>query len=76
MTVTFTARDPEKLLLLSPEHLTIHAACARVTNLSGAEHIDKVSRELEDTKVLSNDGASTEALEHFLLPLSRQIRVF
>jgi len=76
-TMTFTTRDPEKLPLPSPEYLAIHAACARVANLSGAgEHIDKVLRELEDTKVLSKDGSSTEALEHALLPLSRQIRVF
>lgn len=76
-TVTFTSRDPEKLPLPSPEYLAIHAACARVAHLSGAgEHIDKVLRELEDNKVLSKDGASAEALEHALLPLSQQIRVF
>ena len=76
-TVTFTTRDPEKLPLPSPEYLKIHAAYAKVAHLSGAgEHIDKVLRELEHTKVLSNDGTSAEALEHVLLPLSRQIRVF
>jgi hypothetical protein len=75
--VTFTTRDPEKLPLPSLEYLKIHAACARVAHLSGAgEHIDKILRELEYTKVLSDDGASAEALEHALLPLSRQIRVF
>jgi hypothetical protein len=76
-TVTFTTRDPKKLPLPSPEYLKIHAACAKVAHLLGAdEHIDKVLRELEHTKVLSNDGTSAEALEHVLLPLSRQIRVF
>jgi hypothetical protein len=76
-TVTFTTRDPEKLPLPLLEYLKIHAACARVAHLSGAgEHIDKILRELEHTKVLPDDGASAEALEHALLPLSRQIRVF
>jgi hypothetical protein len=75
-TVTFRTPDPNKLPLPSPEYLNIHAACARVAHLSGAgEHIDKVLRELEDTKVLSQDGASAEALEYALLPLSQQIRV-
>ena len=76
-TVTFTTSDPEKLPLPSPAYLAIHAACARVAHLSGAgEHIDRVLRELEHTKVLSKDGASAEALEHALLPLSQQIQVF
>ncbi|KAF5378312.1 hypothetical protein D9615_008803 [Tricholomella constricta] len=67
--VTFTTPDPEKLPLPSPEYLSIHAACAKVAHLSGAgQHIDKVLRELEDTKVLSKDGSSAEALEHALLP--------
>lgn len=74
--MTFTTED-EKLPLPSPEYLNIHAACARVAHLSGAgEHIDKVLRDLEHTLVLSKDGASAEALEYALLPLSRQIRVF
>jgi len=30
--------------------------------------IDKVLRELKDTKTLSKDGASAEALEHALIP--------
>jgi len=76
-TVTFTTPDLQNLPLPSPEYLKIHAACARVAHLSGAgEHIDQVLRELEDTKVLSKDGASAEALEHALLPLSQQIQVF
>jgi hypothetical protein len=75
--VTFTTPDPQNLPLPSPEYLKIHAACARVAHLSGAgEHIDQVLRELEDTKVLSKDGASVDALDHALLPLSQQIQVF
>jgi hypothetical protein len=66
--MTFTTPDPEKLPLPSQKYLEIHAACARVAHLSGAdEHIDKVLRELEHTQVLSKDGTSAEALEHALL---------
>jgi hypothetical protein len=32
-------------------------------------------REMEDTKVLSKDGASAEILEHALLPLSQAVHV-
>lgn len=75
-TVTFTSPDPEKLPLPSPEYLAIHAACAKVANLSGAgEYIDNVVRDLEDTSVLSKDGSSAELLEFALLPWSR-IQVF
>ncbi|KAF8631481.1 hypothetical protein AX17_005084 [Amanita inopinata Kibby_2008] len=73
-TVTFSSPDLKKLPLPSPEYLKIHAVCARVAHLSGAgEYIDKISREIEYTKVLSKDGASAEALEHALLPLSQQV---
>ncbi|EGO01682.1 hypothetical protein SERLA73DRAFT_70852 [Serpula lacrymans var. lacrymans S7.3] len=75
--VTFTTQDTEKLPLPSPEYLKIHAACARVAHLSGTgEHIDKISSELEDHNVLSEDGASADALEHALFPWSQQIQVF
>jgi len=44
--------------------------------LSGvAEHIDKILSELEDTRVLSSDGTSAEALEYARLPFSRGILV-
>jgi len=70
--IEFTTPDPENHLpFLSPEYLQIHAACARVAHLSGAaEHMDKILRELEDIRVLSKDGASAEALEYALFPLS------
>jgi len=74
--VTFTTPDEVKLPVPSPEYLAIHAACAKVAHLSGAgEHIDKILREMEDTKVLSKDGASAEILEHALLPLSQAVHV-
>ncbi|KAF8810920.1 hypothetical protein BYT27DRAFT_7185242 [Phlegmacium glaucopus] len=75
-TVTFTTPDEDKLPVPSSEYLAIHAACAKVAHLSGAgEHIDKILREMEDTKVLSKDGASAEILEHALLPLSQAVYV-
>ncbi|KAF9220142.1 hypothetical protein BS17DRAFT_739680 [Gyrodon lividus] len=76
-TVTFTSSDLEKLPLPSPEYLQIHAACAKVAHLSGAgDYIDKILRDLEDIQVLSEDGASADVLEHALLPLGEEIRVF
>jgi hypothetical protein len=66
--IVFTTPDPDKLPLPSPEYLQIHAACAKVAHLSGAtEHIDKILNELEETRVLSEDGASAEAFEYALL---------
>ena len=67
-TVTFTTPDPEKLPLPSPDYLRLHAAAARVAHLSGAgEYINKILRDMEKTRVLSNDGSSalllTAALE-------------
>ncbi|KAH9910957.1 uncharacterized protein B0H18DRAFT_842565, partial [Fomitopsis serialis] len=58
-TMTFTTPDPEKLPLPSPDYLRLHAAAARVAHLSGAgEYIDKLLRDMEETRVLSNDGSS------------------
>jgi len=67
-TVTFTTPDPEQLPLPSPDYLRLHAAAARVAHLSGAgEYIDKMLRDMEETRVLSTDGSSalllTAALE-------------
>ncbi|KAF9240958.1 hypothetical protein BU15DRAFT_61265 [Melanogaster broomeanus] len=77
-TVQFTTPDPEEFSLPSPTYLHIHAACAKVAKLSGAGdyYIDKLSRDLEEIRVLSEDGSSAELLEHALLPLSSEIRVF
>ncbi|KAF9230563.1 hypothetical protein BU15DRAFT_91086 [Melanogaster broomeanus] len=76
-TVQFTTPDPEELPLPSPTYLRIHAACAKVAKLSGAgDYIDKLSRDLEEIRVLSKDGSSAELLEHALLPFSSKIQVF
>ena len=74
--ITFTTPDPVKLPVPSPSYLELHAACCRVANLSGAgEYIDKVLRDMEDIQVLSQDGASAEALQYALWPLSQEISV-
>ncbi|KAI6016144.1 hypothetical protein BKA83DRAFT_4060420, partial [Pisolithus microcarpus] len=47
----------------NPIYLAIHAACAKVAHLSGAaEHIENVLRRLENTRVLAEDGRSSELL--------------
>ena len=75
-TVTFTTPDAVKLPVPSPSYLELHAACCRVANLSGAgEYIDKILRDMEDIQVLSQDGASAEALQYALWPLSQEISV-
>ena len=72
----FTTEDPENLPLPSPEYLKIHATCAKIATMSGAgEYIDKILKGLEDTKVLSEDGASAELLEHLLTPSSQEFSV-
>ena len=38
------------------------------------EYIDQILRELEDTKVISDDGASAELLEHLLTYFSQEIK--
>ena len=71
--VKFTTEDPENLPLPSPEYLKIHAACAKIAHMSGAgEYIDQILEELEDAKVLSEDGASAELLKHLLTPFSQE----
>ncbi|KAH9024600.1 hypothetical protein EDB84DRAFT_1273838 [Lactarius hengduanensis] len=65
--ITLTSVDP-RLPLPNPDYLEIHAACCRVAHLSGAgEYIDKVLEDLEDSRVLSQDGSSARILS-FVLP--------
>jgi hypothetical protein len=73
--IEFTTPDPETLPLPSPEYPQVHAACAKVAHLSGAADMDKILRELEDIRVLSKDGASAEALEYALFPLTCGVEV-
>jgi len=66
-TVTFTTTDP-RLSLPDPRYLRVHAACAKVANLSGAgECIDKIIRDLEDIRVLAADGSSADVLNYALM---------
>ena len=63
--VKFSTDDPDDLPVPSRDYLALHAACAKVAHLSAAaEYIDFVTREIEETLVLSSDGASAAALEH------------
>ncbi|KAL5638590.1 hypothetical protein ACGC1H_005305 [Rhizoctonia solani] len=65
-TVTFTA-SPSALPLPDRRYLALHAACARVSHLSGAtEAIGSISNEVEHRGVLSEDGSSAELLDHLL----------
>ena len=77
MFVTFKTSNPVKLPLPSPIYLKIHAACARVANLSGAgEYIDSILRDLEYAEVLCDDGSSAELLEHALLTAGQRVPVY
>jgi hypothetical protein len=54
--ITFTTAVPG-MALPSPQFLAIHAACAKVCHMCGmAEIIDKILRDSETVKVLSEDG--------------------
>jgi len=66
-TVTFTTTHP-RLSLPDPRYLRVHAACAKVANLSGAgECIDKIIGDLEDIRVLAADGSSADVLNYVLM---------
>ncbi|KAI6156292.1 hypothetical protein EDD17DRAFT_1704602 [Pisolithus thermaeus] len=61
--VTFSTPDAEKYPLPNPTYLAIHATCAKVAHLPGAaEHIEEVLERMEDTRVLAEDGGSSEVL--------------
>ncbi|KAJ7255046.1 hypothetical protein B0H12DRAFT_1016527, partial [Mycena haematopus] len=46
--------------LPDPRLLALHAVCARVAHMSGARQVlDEFEREVEVTRVLARDGAST-----------------
>jgi hypothetical protein len=65
--VTFTSPDLINLPLPSPRYLGLHAACARVTHLSGAGgYIEAVLRDLEERWELANDGSTADALKFAL----------
>ncbi|KAJ1299318.1 hypothetical protein OPQ81_000001 [Rhizoctonia solani] len=63
--VTFTTTRSE-YDLPDPRFIAIHAACAKVLHASGmAEFIDRIIRDLEELKVLAEDGSS-DVLFHAL----------
>jgi hypothetical protein len=73
--VTFTSTNPA-FALPDPCYLRIHAACARVANLSGAgEYVDRIFRDMEDTRVLASNGSSGDTLSYALTHGSK-IEVF
>ena len=66
--IIFTSPDPIDFPVPSPDYFALHAACARVADLSGAaEYIEKMLSDLEEIGVLSEDGTSAKLLEHALL---------
>jgi hypothetical protein len=57
--VTFKTPDPIKFPVPSPssDYLSIHAACAKVTHLSGAGAcVDKFYRDFDDSTTLDTNG--------------------
>ncbi|KAL7278641.1 hypothetical protein ACG7TL_007642 [Trametes sanguinea] len=64
--VTFVAHRPE-LPLPSPKYLRVHAACCQIAHLSGAAaHLDVIFRDMEELKVLAQDGSSADVLTYAL----------
>ncbi|THH21128.1 hypothetical protein EW146_g321 [Bondarzewia mesenterica] len=58
----------EGLALPDPRIIALHAACAKVANMSGAaEYIDAVDRDLDEMKVLAHDGGSADVLAAALM---------
>jgi hypothetical protein len=57
--VVFQSSDPG-LPVPNPRYLELHAAAAKVAHLSGA--VEKILRDIEEMKVLSEDGSSAELL--------------
>ncbi|KAI0658312.1 hypothetical protein C8Q70DRAFT_917783 [Cubamyces menziesii] len=61
-TVRFASHRPG-LPLPNPRYLQIHAACCRIAHMSGAaEFLDSVYQEMEELRVLAEDGASADVL--------------
>jgi len=70
--IVFKSTHPD-LPLPDPVYLRIHAAICRVAHLSGAgEYMDKILEDLEDIRVLSNDGSSAHILSFALQPYGQE----
>ncbi|PPQ70849.1 hypothetical protein CVT25_003949 [Psilocybe cyanescens] len=64
--VTFTTSDLENLPVPSPTYLAIHAACAKVAQLSGAaECINKHYQDMEEAMTFDLNGVSADTSEHY-----------
>ncbi|KAF8326943.1 hypothetical protein F5887DRAFT_1084106 [Amanita rubescens] len=71
--ITFNTNNP-RLPVPSRDYLELHAACAKVAYLSAAsEYMDSVIWEMEETLVLSSDGASAAVLEHAIWTALREL---
>ena len=72
--IKFSTDNPKTLPVPSREYLALHAACAKVAHLSGAaEYMNSVMWEMEETLVLSSDGASAAVLEHAIWTAQREL---
>ncbi|KAI0325417.1 hypothetical protein GY45DRAFT_1387560 [Cubamyces sp. BRFM 1775] len=61
-TVRFVSHHPG-LPLPNPRYLHVHAACCRIAHMSGAaDYLDSVLREMEEMRVLAEDGTSVDVL--------------
>ncbi|KAF8878847.1 hypothetical protein BD779DRAFT_1649717 [Infundibulicybe gibba] len=64
--VIFSSTDPE-LPVPSPDYIALHAACAKVANLSGAgQYVESMWEDIEAARVLSTDGSSSMLLSFAL----------
>ncbi|KAG9009171.1 hypothetical protein FRB93_005667 [Tulasnella sp. JGI-2019a] len=74
--VTFTSSDPE-IPVPNARFLRLHAACAKIANLSGAsEYIESTLHDMEEMEVLATDGTSADVLNFALgrIPVSIEHR--
>lgn len=64
---TFVSAFPDRLPLPDRGYLALHAACAKVIRMSGANHhIDEILNGLKYGGVLSEDGSSVALLDSLL----------
>ncbi|KAJ8474973.1 hypothetical protein ONZ51_g6871 [Trametes cubensis] len=60
--VHFVSHHPD-LPVPNPRYLQIHATCCRIAHMSGAaDYLDLVLRDIEESKVLAEDGTSADTL--------------
>ena len=60
--------DAAHLPLPNSRYLELHAACCKVAHTSGAaEYLDQMIRDVEETKVLAEDGGSADVLDFAIM---------